>query len=151
MAQLLLSPVLIRHNWVCLFAGNTLYLVAFAQYIYVTCKAFSPFDQLRRLKDRLRSGLQCASLPDTIRITPFPHRHPFRPLHRIAIRIQHFTPCTRTLLLVAGDISKYGSNRRSLIYRNLAIAHKDSVDQKSSTRLGATGSKCFTFTILVNG
>jgi len=33
-AQLLLVPVVLKTNWVCLWVGNTLYLVAFAQYIY---------------------------------------------------------------------------------------------------------------------
>ncbi|EIW74352.1 UNC-50-like protein [Coniophora puteana RWD-64-598 SS2] len=33
-AQLLLLPVVLRDNWVCLWVGNTLYLVGFAQYVY---------------------------------------------------------------------------------------------------------------------
>jgi hypothetical protein len=34
LAQLFLLPVVLRDNWVCLWVGNTLYLAAFAQYIY---------------------------------------------------------------------------------------------------------------------
>jgi len=34
LAQLFLLPIILRHNWVCLWVGNTLYLAAFAQYIY---------------------------------------------------------------------------------------------------------------------
>ncbi|KAJ6572091.1 UNC-50-like protein [Mycena capillaripes] len=34
LAQLFLLPVIRRDNWVCLWAGNTLYLAGFAQYIY---------------------------------------------------------------------------------------------------------------------
>ncbi|KAJ7253744.1 UNC-50-like protein [Mycena haematopus] len=34
LAQLFLLPVLRRDNWVCLWAGNTLYLAGFAQYTY---------------------------------------------------------------------------------------------------------------------
>ncbi|KAJ7636923.1 UNC-50 [Roridomyces roridus] len=36
LAQLFLLPVIRRDNWVCLWAGNTLYLAGFAQYIYGT-------------------------------------------------------------------------------------------------------------------
>lgn len=39
--QFFLSPVLTRHNWVCIFAGNTLYLAALSQYVYVTCELSS--------------------------------------------------------------------------------------------------------------
>lgn len=49
-AQLFLSPVLTRGNWICLFAGNTLYLAALSQYVYVTCKLFfRSFFHLTRL------------------------------------------------------------------------------------------------------
>ncbi|ETW75743.1 hypothetical protein HETIRDRAFT_436750 [Heterobasidion irregulare TC 32-1] len=34
LAQLFLVPVIMKNNWVCLWVGNTLYLAAFAQYIY---------------------------------------------------------------------------------------------------------------------
>lgn len=34
LAQLFLVPILLKTNWVCLWLGNTLYLAAFAQYIY---------------------------------------------------------------------------------------------------------------------
>ncbi|KAH6905360.1 UNC-50 [Coprinopsis sp. MPI-PUGE-AT-0042] len=34
LAQLFLLPVILRDNWVCLWVGNTLYLIAFAQYTY---------------------------------------------------------------------------------------------------------------------
>ncbi|KAJ7718696.1 UNC-50 [Mycena maculata] len=34
LAQLFLLPVIRRDNWVCLWAGNTLYLAGIAQYIY---------------------------------------------------------------------------------------------------------------------
>ncbi|GBE89167.1 Protein GMH1 homolog [Sparassis crispa] len=33
-AQLFLVPIVLKSNWVCLFVSNTLYLAAFAQYIY---------------------------------------------------------------------------------------------------------------------
>ncbi|EIN09032.1 UNC-50-like protein [Punctularia strigosozonata HHB-11173 SS5] len=33
-AQLFLVPVILRDRWVCLWVGNTLYLIAFTQYIY---------------------------------------------------------------------------------------------------------------------
>ncbi|KAJ8520983.1 hypothetical protein ONZ45_g2273 [Pleurotus djamor] len=33
-AQLFLLPIILKKIWVCLWVGNTLYLVAFAQYIY---------------------------------------------------------------------------------------------------------------------
>ncbi|KAH9988798.1 UNC-50-like protein [Russula compacta] len=33
-AQLFLVPIILKTNWVCLWVGNTFYLVAFAQYIY---------------------------------------------------------------------------------------------------------------------
>ncbi|KAH9059542.1 UNC-50-like protein [Lactarius vividus] len=33
-AQLFLFPIILKTNWVCLWVGNTFYLVAFAQYIY---------------------------------------------------------------------------------------------------------------------
>jgi len=35
-AQLLLAPVVTRQVWVCLWVGNTLYLAAFCQYVYIT-------------------------------------------------------------------------------------------------------------------
>lgn len=38
-AQLLLAPVVTRSNWICLLVGNTLYLSAFTQYVYVTCQS----------------------------------------------------------------------------------------------------------------
>ena len=41
-AQLVLAPVVTRSNWVCLWVGNTLYLSAFTQYVYVTCTSPSP-------------------------------------------------------------------------------------------------------------
>ncbi|KAF9057179.1 UNC-50 [Panaeolus papilionaceus] len=34
LAQLFLLPIVLRDNWVCLWVGNTLYLAAFAQYVY---------------------------------------------------------------------------------------------------------------------
>ncbi|KAG2003502.1 hypothetical protein CC2G_004103 [Coprinopsis cinerea AmutBmut pab1-1] len=34
LAQLFLLPIVLRDNWVCLWVGNTLYLVAFCQYTY---------------------------------------------------------------------------------------------------------------------
>ncbi|KZT66657.1 UNC-50 protein [Daedalea quercina L-15889] len=34
LAQLFLVPVVLKSNWICLFISNTLYLAAFAQYIY---------------------------------------------------------------------------------------------------------------------
>lgn len=34
LAQLFLVPIVLRSNWICLFVSNTLYLAAFAQYIY---------------------------------------------------------------------------------------------------------------------
>ncbi|KAF8880064.1 UNC-50-like protein [Infundibulicybe gibba] len=34
LAQLFLLPIILQDNWVCLWVGNTLYLAAFAQYIY---------------------------------------------------------------------------------------------------------------------
>lgn len=34
--QLILAPILLRHNWVSLWIGNSLYLVAVTQYSYVT-------------------------------------------------------------------------------------------------------------------
>ncbi|KAI0318797.1 UNC-50-like protein [Amylostereum chailletii] len=34
LAQLFLVPIIMKTNWVCLWVGNTLYLAAFAQYIY---------------------------------------------------------------------------------------------------------------------
>jgi len=34
LAQLILVPVVLKSNWICLFVSNTLYLAAFAQYIY---------------------------------------------------------------------------------------------------------------------
>ncbi|KAI0041514.1 UNC-50-like protein [Auriscalpium vulgare] len=34
LAQLFLVPVIVKNNWLCLLVGNTLYLAAFAQYIY---------------------------------------------------------------------------------------------------------------------
>lgn len=36
LAQLFLLPIVLKDNWVCLWVGNTLYLAAFAQYIYGT-------------------------------------------------------------------------------------------------------------------
>jgi len=33
-AQLFLVPVILKTNWVCLWVGNTFYLIAFAQYVY---------------------------------------------------------------------------------------------------------------------
>ncbi|KIK55005.1 hypothetical protein GYMLUDRAFT_176255 [Collybiopsis luxurians FD-317 M1] len=33
-AQLLILPVVLKDNWICLFLGNTLYLAGFAQYTY---------------------------------------------------------------------------------------------------------------------
>jgi len=33
-AQLFLVSIVLRNNWICLFVSNTLYLIAFAQYIY---------------------------------------------------------------------------------------------------------------------
>ncbi|GAA5920714.1 hypothetical protein JCM6882_007270, partial [Rhodosporidiobolus microsporus] len=35
-AQLVLAPVVTRSNWISLWVGNTLYLAAFVQYIYVS-------------------------------------------------------------------------------------------------------------------
>ncbi|KAI4523445.1 UNC-50 [Schizophyllum commune] len=34
LAQLFLLPIVLRDNWVCMWVGNTLYLVGFAQYFY---------------------------------------------------------------------------------------------------------------------
>jgi hypothetical protein len=34
LAQLFLLPIILKDNWVCLWVGNTLYLAAFAQYVY---------------------------------------------------------------------------------------------------------------------
>ncbi|KAF8156847.1 UNC-50 [Crassisporium funariophilum] len=34
LAQLFILPIVLKDNWVCLWVGNTLYLAAFAQYIY---------------------------------------------------------------------------------------------------------------------
>jgi len=34
LAQLFLLPIILKNNWVCLWVGNTLYLAAFAQYVY---------------------------------------------------------------------------------------------------------------------
>ncbi|KAI0702000.1 UNC-50-like protein [Cytidiella melzeri] len=34
LAQLFLVPVILKTNWICLFLSNTLYLAAFAQYVY---------------------------------------------------------------------------------------------------------------------
>lgn len=34
--QFFLQPILVRDNWICLFIGNTLYLVAIVEYAYVT-------------------------------------------------------------------------------------------------------------------
>ncbi|KAI0784120.1 UNC-50-like protein [Abortiporus biennis] len=34
LAQLFLVPIVLKNNWICLFVSNTLYLAAFAQYIY---------------------------------------------------------------------------------------------------------------------
>ncbi|RXW22804.1 hypothetical protein EST38_g3059 [Candolleomyces aberdarensis] len=34
LAQLFLLPIILKDNWVCLWVGNTLYLIAFAQYTY---------------------------------------------------------------------------------------------------------------------
>lgn len=48
LAQLLLSPVITRHNWVCLFFGNTLYLIAFSQYLYVTYLGYNALPFLIR-------------------------------------------------------------------------------------------------------
>ncbi|KAK9893327.1 UNC-50-like protein [Cystobasidium minutum MCA 4210] len=48
LAQLLLAPVLTRSNWVCLFFGNTLYLAAFAQYLYVTYLGYNALPFLIR-------------------------------------------------------------------------------------------------------
>ncbi|GAA6043685.1 hypothetical protein JCM8097_008609 [Rhodosporidiobolus ruineniae] len=36
LAQLALAPLVTKSNWVCLWVGNTLYLAAFTQYVYVT-------------------------------------------------------------------------------------------------------------------
>jgi len=36
LVQLFLAPLITRDRWVCLWLGNTLYLVAFAQYTYIT-------------------------------------------------------------------------------------------------------------------
>lgn len=42
-AQLILSPVVTRQNWVCLWVGNTLYLAALSHYTYVTCECAQCF------------------------------------------------------------------------------------------------------------
>ncbi|KAK4048223.1 hypothetical protein OIV83_004928 [Microbotryomycetes sp. JL201] len=47
-AQLLLAPVVTRHNWVCLWVGNTLYLSAFTQYVYVTYLGYNALPFLIR-------------------------------------------------------------------------------------------------------
>ncbi|GAA97099.1 uncharacterized protein L969DRAFT_96978 [Mixia osmundae IAM 14324] len=48
LAQLVLSAVVTRDNWVCLWVGNTLYLAAFAQYIYVTYLGYNALPFLIR-------------------------------------------------------------------------------------------------------
>ncbi|KAJ7056244.1 UNC-50 [Mycena amicta] len=48
LAQLFLLPVIRRDNWVCLWAGNTLYLAGFAQYIYGTYLGLSALPFLAR-------------------------------------------------------------------------------------------------------
>lgn len=48
LAQLLLSPVVTRSNWVCLWVGNTLYLSAFTQYVYVTYLGYNALPFLIR-------------------------------------------------------------------------------------------------------
>jgi len=35
-AQFVLAPIVIRQNWVCLFVGNTGWLIALTQYTYIT-------------------------------------------------------------------------------------------------------------------
>ncbi|KAL8283435.1 hypothetical protein RQP46_005845 [Phenoliferia psychrophenolica] len=47
-AQLLLAPVVTRSNWVCLWVGNTLYLSAFTQYVYVTYLGYNALPFLIR-------------------------------------------------------------------------------------------------------
>ncbi|KAJ7033098.1 UNC-50 [Mycena alexandri] len=48
LAQLFLLPIVRRDNWVCLWAGNTLYLAGFAQYIYGTYLGLSALPFLAR-------------------------------------------------------------------------------------------------------
>lgn len=48
LAQLVLSPVITRGNWICLFFGNTLYLVALSQYLYVTYLGYNALPFLIR-------------------------------------------------------------------------------------------------------
>ncbi|KAH8928434.1 UNC-50 [Atractiella rhizophila] len=45
--QLILAPVLRRDNWVCLLLGNSLYLVAVSQYIYVTYLGYNALPFIR--------------------------------------------------------------------------------------------------------
>ncbi|KAF9067081.1 UNC-50-like protein [Rhodocollybia butyracea] len=47
-AQLLILPVVLKENWVCLFLGNTLYLAGFAQYTYGVYLGFSALPFLIR-------------------------------------------------------------------------------------------------------
>ncbi|KII91286.1 hypothetical protein PLICRDRAFT_38019 [Plicaturopsis crispa FD-325 SS-3] len=48
LAQLFLLPIVLKQNWVCLFLGNTLYLAAFAQYMYGTYLGLSALPFLIR-------------------------------------------------------------------------------------------------------
>ncbi|KAI0071405.1 UNC-50-like protein [Panus rudis PR-1116 ss-1] len=47
-AQLFLLPVILKNNWICLFVSNTLYLAAFAQYIYGVYLGFNALPFLVR-------------------------------------------------------------------------------------------------------
>ncbi|PWN46607.1 UNC-50 [Violaceomyces palustris] len=46
--QLVLKPILLRGNWICLLLGNTLYLAAFGQYWYVTYLGYNALPFLQR-------------------------------------------------------------------------------------------------------
>ncbi|KAH9814327.1 UNC-50 [Melampsora americana] len=48
LAQLILAPVVTRNNWVCLWVGNSLYLVAATQYVYITYLGYNALPFLIR-------------------------------------------------------------------------------------------------------
>ncbi|KAG0152618.1 hypothetical protein CROQUDRAFT_70865 [Cronartium quercuum f. sp. fusiforme G11] len=47
-AQLILVPIITRNNWVCLWLGNSLYLIAATQYTYITYLGYNALPFLIR-------------------------------------------------------------------------------------------------------
>lgn len=121
LAQLVLSPVITRSNWICLFFGNTLYLGACSrlrpldQAAYFVCVNFvcvNPKSRTVTVPLRDVSRLQCSTLPHPVGTAPFPRRGHLHRLGDIAPRLQRSQERARILLWLMRTGRLGGTGRR---------------------------------------